>query len=94
MQIVGLDQYLQPINSPIALNQGVPAGYSFEYSTERNAIGESKIAFITADKIAAGTVIASVNIGSSSTGYLLLDGPNNRIVVNDGTTNRIVMGSV
>lgn len=94
MENLGLDPFLMPSNSPIAQSQGAVGAYVFDYENERNAITNSKISFLSADKIAAGTVIVSVNLGSSSTGFLLLDGPNNRILVNDGTTNRIVIGEV
>ena len=33
-------------------------------------------------------------IDSTSKGYILFDGPNGRIVVNDGTTNRVVIGNL
>lgn len=89
-----LNEFLQPVNSPIALNSGAVTGYQFDYDNERNAVGQSKIAFISADKIATGTLIASVNLGTPGGGYVLIDGPNNRILVNDGTTNRIVIGEV
>lgn len=90
-----LDQYLMPINSPMAQNIGaVTDPYAYDYSNERNVISPSKIQYITADKIASGTVLVGLNIGSASAGYVLIDGANNRIVVNDGTTNRIVIGEV
>ncbi len=89
-----LNAQLQPLNAPVSQNEEIANSYTFDYGNERNAIAQSKISFISADKIAAGTVIVSINVGSSSGPYLLIDGPNNRILVNDGTTNRIVIGSV
>lgn len=94
MNNLGLDIYLMPVNSPIANNKGATSSYDFDSQNERNTVGNSKIAYMSADKIASGTVIVGLNLGSSSSGYVLLDGANNRIVVNDGTTNRIVIGNV
>lgn len=93
MYDIGLDDYLMPKNSPITQSGAVNA-YEFDNQYERNSVTTSKIAFLTADKIATGTLVAAVNVGSSSTGYVLIDGPNNRIVINDGTTNRVVIGNV
>lgn len=93
MNNLNLNEYLQPLNTPIT-TQGAVSGYQFDGDYERNAVANSKIAFISADKIATGTLIASVNLGTTGTGYILLDGPNNRIIVNDGTTNRVVIGSI
>jgi len=94
MNDLGLDIFLMPKNSPIVNNQGITSSYDFDSQNERNTVSNSKIAYMSADKIASGTVIVGLNLGSSTSGYVLLDGANNRIVVNDGTTNRIVIGSV
>lgn len=94
MNPLGLNEFLMPINSPIANNQGAVPSYVFDGQYERNSVISSKITFLTADKIATGTLIAGVNVGAGTAGYVLLDGVNNRIVVNDGTTNRVVIGSI
>lgn len=95
MNDLGLNAFLQPTNAPISTYySGVVNSYTFDSQYDRNAISQSKIAFLSADKIGAGTVVVGINLGSATTGYLLLDGANNRIVVNDGTTNRIVIGEV
>jgi hypothetical protein len=91
---LGLNPFLQPLNSPIVSYGKVVSSFMFDSTYDRNVISESKIAFLSADKIASGTVVVGLNLGSSSAGYLLLDGANNRILVNDGTTNRIVIGNV
>ncbi len=91
---LGLNAFMQPINSPVTNYGTVVTSYALDSGYERNSISESKIAYISADKIGAGTVIVGLNLGSSSAGYMLLDGANNRILVNDGTTNRIVIGQV
>ena len=93
MNNLGLNEYLQPVNSPVT-NSGAISTYYFDSDYERNAVTTSKIAFLSADKIASGTVIVGLNLGAGTAGYVLLDGANNRIVLNDGTTNRIVIGSV
>jgi hypothetical protein len=94
MRDLGLNIYLLPNDSPISNNQTITSSYDFDSQNERNSVSNSKIAYMSADKIASGTVIVGLNLGSSTSGYVLLDGANNRIVVNDGTTNRIVIGDV
>lgn len=51
---------------------------------------------ISGDNIRTGTLSAGyVDVGSSGgSSYVRLDGPNNRIVVHDGTNPRIVIGNV
>jgi len=49
---------------------------------------------LTPEEIASGTYSNTMNVGTASTGYVRIDGGNNRIIVNDGTTNRIVIGNV
>ena len=49
---------------------------------------------VAPSSINTGTITNAVNVGTSATGYVKLDGPNNRIVVNDGTTNRIIIGNI
>ncbi len=89
---------------------GYITGMDYDSSLERSAVTTSQIRSLTADRISAGTVIvgvqvpivnllngtlsSTINIGTAAAGYVLLDGPNNRIIVNDGTTNRIVIGNV
>ncbi len=94
MNPLGLNEFLMPVNSPIARNQGAIPSYEFDAEYERNSIISSKVTYITADKIATGTLVAGLNVGEGSAGYVLIDGPNNRILVNDGTTNRVVIGSI
>lgn len=58
------------------------------------AITDAKIVSLAAEKIIAGDLIVAVDVGNPSSGYVRLDGVNNRIVINDGTTNRVVLGEV
>lgn len=42
-----------------------------------------------------GTLNTTMNVGSASgSAYVKLDGPNNRIIVNDGTVDRIIIGNI
>jgi hypothetical protein len=133
MDNLGLNEFLQPVNSPITQNIGAVSSYDFSDSYERSVIGSqiknlavgsaqvgtavisdvniadgaivtrtiagsavtnAKILDINASKITAGTVVVALNLGTSASGSLILDGANNRILVHDGTTNRIVIGNV
>ncbi len=90
-----LNSYLQPIGAPCVykpIPEVTPLDFSKNFT--RNVVSQSKIPFLPVSKIGAGTIIVSFSLGSTSGPYLLLDGANNRILVNDGTTNRIVIGSV
>lgn len=58
------------------------------------SITNAKIVTLDASKIAAGTILVAMNLGTSASGTVILDGANNRIVVHDGTTNRVVIGNV
>jgi len=44
---------------------------------------------VSASQITAGTIAAAANLGSSS---VILDGANKRIIVNDGTNDRVLIG--
>lgn len=43
MQNLGLNQYLQPVNTPIDQNKGAVSSYSFDAENERNTVTLSKI---------------------------------------------------
>ena len=59
------------------------------------AITNAKIVTLAANKLTAGTLTVAVDVGTASGGaFVRVDGANNRIIVNDGTTNRIVIGNV
>lgn len=90
---MGLNEYFQPVNAPVTY-VGAVDPYTFDSSTDRNAVNATHVRYINADQIAAGTVVVSINLGTAAAGSLVLDGANNRIVVHDGTTNRIVIGNV
>lgn len=44
---------------------------------------------VSASRITAGTIAAAANLGNSS---VVLDGANKRIIVNDGTNDRVLIG--
>lgn len=44
---------------------------------------------VSASRITAGTIAAAANLGNSS---VILDGANKRIIVNDGTNDRVLIG--
>ena len=46
---------------------------------------------LDAQKIRTSTLDAAVDVGNPSAGYIRLDGPNKRIVGNDGTTTTLVI---
>lgn len=90
---IGLNSFLLPQDAPISA-VGAVDPYVFGSTYERNAVSPSHVRYITADQIGAGTVVVSINLGTSSAGSVVLDGANNRILVHDGTVNRIVIGNV
>jgi trimeric autotransporter adhesin len=58
------------------------------------AITDAKITSLSANKILAGDLVVAVDVGNPTTGYVRLDGVNNRILVHDGTNPRIVIGDI
>jgi hypothetical protein len=93
-KFLNLNMFMQPENSPITQMSGQVSAYDFDWINERGAITTSMVKFLSADKLSAGVVTVSMNLGSATSGTVILDGANNRIVVHDGTTNRIVIGEV
>jgi hypothetical protein len=95
---LGLNQFLQPMSSPVSESSFVNA-YSFDSNNERSAITNTyiqdqavtnaKIVSLVADKITAGTVTVTLGVGGAN---VTIDGANNRIIVNDGTVNRVLIG--
>jgi hypothetical protein len=61
---------------------------------EDEAVTDAKITSIAANKILAGDLVVAVDVGNPTTGYVRLDGVNNRILVHDGTNPRIVIGDI
>ena len=91
---LGLNPFLQPTTAPVS-NVEYISGYQFISENERGAVSNSYIRNIDADKINAGTIVVAVNLGTTGTSaFLKFDGANNRIVVNDGTVDRIWIGNL
>ena len=59
------------------------------------AITNAKIASLAADKITAGNITVAVGIGSGEGGaHIKMDATNNRITINDGSNDRVYLGSI
>lgn len=87
----GLNDQLQSIDSLAAGTRAITTSIEFDSSTDIPTayLDSTRIRNLTADKIDAGTVTSLMYIGGSS---IYIDGTNKRIVVNDGTTDRILIG--
>jgi hypothetical protein len=59
---------------------------------EDEAVTDAKITSLSANKILAGELIVPVDLGTLGSGYIRLDGENNRIIINDGTNDIILLG--
>ena len=53
------------------------------------SITNAKISSISASKITTGDLTVPVDVGNPASGYIRLDGENNRIMINDGTYDRM-----
>jgi hypothetical protein len=53
------------------------------------SITDAKISSLSAAKITAGNLVVPVDVGDPASGYIRLDGVNNRIIINDGTDDRM-----
>jgi alpha-D-ribose 1-methylphosphonate 5-triphosphate synthase subunit PhnG len=74
---------------------GSPLGDILERSIRTNtlrdaAVTNEKIQSLSIDKLTAGTITVQASIGS--TGNVFIDGTNKRIMVNDGTNDRVLLG--
>lgn len=87
----GLNNLLQAEDSLAAGTRQFTSSTDFDTTNEipTNYIGNSNIRSITADKINAGTINSQLFVGGSS---IYIDGSARRIIVNDGTTDRILIG--
>jgi len=90
---IGLNRYYQPIDAPVT-RRSYTSPYDFDSQNERGIIHTTLVQQISADKITAGIISAFVNVGTSSAGTVSLDGANNRIVIHDGTVERIWIGNL
>jgi len=85
-----LTSTLMPQDSPIA-QQGQVTSFVFDYQNEAGVVSQSKIKSLSADVIQAGTINTTINIGGLN---VLIDGANGRIIVNDGTVDRVLIGKL
>jgi len=53
------------------------------------SVSDQQISGLSASKLRAGTIAAITNLGVDS---VILDGENKRIIVNDGTNDRVLIG--
>jgi len=83
-----LNAFLQPVGSPITVSSLVD-GYDFDSDYDRSSITSTKVRTISADKIAAGTVSVTVNVGGEN---IVISGEDVNIKVYDGTVNRVLVG--
>jgi len=60
-----------------------------ELNIQDASITDAKIDTVAAGKITAGTVTVALDVGASN---VKIDGANNRIVINDGTNDRVLLG--
>ena len=89
------DMAVAPYQSSIAVDSGFEEGSFQGVKLADGSVTYKKIGSVLADQILTSTLTAPVNVGTAGgSAYVKLDGQNNRIIVNDGTTNRIVIGNV
>jgi hypothetical protein len=55
------------------------------------AVTNDKISSVGANKLSSGTISSQIALGSAN---ILLDGTNNRILIYDGTANRVALGNI
>jgi len=83
------DQFGKALDSLPNRTSSFVTSTDYEANNDRNAVTNYNVRNISADKISAGTIVVSMNIGGP---YITIDGSAQQILVNDGTTNRILIG--
>ena len=102
---LGLDSRLRKKGGISSNERRFTSGNEFDATFDSSLITSSRlfgsvvtddnIVGMAATKILAGTIEVSVDVGTAAGGaYVRLDGVNNRIIVNDGTTDRIIIGNI
>ncbi len=84
---INLDKYMVSHDSPLTNSGSTKIGMNQLFD---NAIGAASL---SQGRINTQLTIGGINQGNLGP-YLRLDGKNDRIVSNDGTNNRIIIGSV
>jgi len=88
-----LTRYIQDLENRIDRMERLLSGEQLGTAKFADAsITNAKITSLVADKITTGDFIVAIDIGNPASGYLRLDGANNRFVGHNGTTNKMVMG--
>jgi len=83
-----LNNLLQPVNAPVT-SVRESLGYDFDTTNERDSVTITHIKNLTLDSLTAGTISTTINVGGA---FVTIDGANSRIVVNDGTVDRVLIG--
>jgi len=87
------DEAVAPYQSSIAVDSGFEEGSFQGVKLADGSVTYKKIENILASQILTSTLTAQVNVGTASgTAYVKLDGVNNRIIINDGSYDRILIG--
>lgn len=86
---LGYNNRLQASDSLSANNENYITGVEYTAQNESNSVGNYNIQNISAGKISAGTINVSLGLGGAN---ITIDGALGRIIVNDGTTDRILIG--
>jgi len=91
-----LNQYLQPNNAPVSapFTDSLSA-FDFSSNIQRNSVTATKVRSVYAGNILAGTVQVGINVGTANGTagpYLQLNGGSTQILVNDGTSNIVLLG--
>jgi len=96
---IGYNNLMQKIGSLSDSSGTTTSAYKYDTDYEQGAITathykdqsitNAKIVNLTADKIDAGTITTQLFLGGTS---IIIDGSAKQIIVNDGTTDRILIG--
>jgi len=86
---LGYNNRLQATDSLAANNDNFVTSTQFEAENDRNTVSNYNIKTISAEKINAGTITTQLFLGGTS---IIIDGAAKQIIVNDGTTDRILIG--
>ncbi len=83
-------RYNLPVSEAPVIDRKIPmSAFEFDSMFEDGVISTAKIKNLSADVITAGTINVKISIGG---GNIYIDGANNRIIVNDGTVDRVLIG--
>lgn len=76
-------------------DMGIDSGLVQTEGIANSAVTDDKIDSVSVGKLIAGTISVVANVGSlSGTAGIKIDGEKNRITVNDGTNDRVLIGKL